>query len=67
MQMKKAEQLRERWKNKGNPTCDHPDLEKEYIQGYDTGSMVCTTCGESFYSSELEQEPETLRWRTKSK
>jgi len=67
MQMKKAEQLRERWKNKGNPPCAHLDLEKEYIEGSDTGSRVCTTCGESFISSELEQEPETLRWRPKSK
>lgn len=31
--MKKAERLRKQWENKGNPLCDHPVLDKEYIEG----------------------------------
>jgi len=67
MQMEKAEQLRKRWESKGNPPCDHPVLDKEYIKGWDTGDRVCTTCGQCFAPSELEQEPKTLRRRPKSK
>jgi hypothetical protein len=67
MQMKKAEQLRKQWESKGNPLCDHPVLDKEYIEGFDTGDRVCTTCGQCFAPSELEQEPKTYRWRPKSK
>jgi hypothetical protein len=45
MQADKAERLREAWAKKGNPSCDHPRLDKEYILGGDTGDVVCTTCG----------------------
>jgi hypothetical protein len=55
MQMKKAERLSKQWENKGNPPCDHPVLDKEYIEGFDTGDRVCTTCGQCFAPSELEQ------------
>ena len=48
MQMEKAKRLRERWGAKGNPTCDHPELDKEYYLGAQTGDYVCISCGESF-------------------
>jgi len=48
MQMKEAERLRKHWEAKGNPACDHPYLDKEYIEGFHTGDYVCTTCGKSF-------------------
>lgn len=66
MQMKKAEQLRKQWENKGNPPCDHPNLDKEYIEGFDTGDRVYTTCGQYFAPSELEQDPKNYRWKPKS-
>lgn len=42
MQIKKAEELREKW---GNKPCDHPSLEKEHALGSATGDYVCTQCG----------------------
>jgi len=44
MQSEKAAELRRAW---GDKPCDHPDLEKEYSLGADTGDYVCTTCGKS--------------------
>jgi len=66
MQMKQASALRKHWKTKGNPPCEHPNLDKEYIEGFGTGYRVCTTCGKSFAPLELEQDPETYQWRPKS-
>ena len=42
MQARKAHELRLAW---GNKPCSHPDLDKEYDLGADTGDLVCTTCG----------------------
>lgn len=44
MQLKNALELKKQW---GNKPCDHPQLEKEYFQGAQTGDYVCTTCGAS--------------------
>jgi hypothetical protein len=55
MQMDKARRLRAAWEKKGNPPCDHPNLDKEYMAGYDTGDKICTTCGKCFTPSEAEQ------------
>lgn len=43
MQMKKGQQLRERWGDK--PPCENPFFDKEYVYGSDTGDSVCTICG----------------------
>jgi hypothetical protein len=67
MQMKQAIALRKRWEAKGNPPCEHPNLDKEYIEGFDTGDRVCTTCGKSFAPSELEQDTKTYKRRPESK
>ena len=60
MQLKEANQLRKAW---GNAPCDHPNLEKEYSLGADTGDWVCTQCGRSFPRNQSEQsrdkQPET--------
>jgi len=38
--------LRERWKEKGNPACPHPELSPERsFSGVITGVSICTTCG----------------------
>lgn len=42
MQLEKAQSLRRTW---GNKPCNHPQTEKEYYLGSDTGDKVCTTCG----------------------
>jgi len=52
MQMKKAEALRKSW---GEKPCDHPDLDKEYDLGADTGDCVCTTCGAGFTAAEADE------------
>ena len=48
MQASDAAYLRQVWAAKGNPPCNHPATEKEYVLGSDTGDRVCTTCGETF-------------------
>ena len=47
MQMREAMRLRRAWEAMGNPPCEHPDVDKEYYLGADTGDEVCTTCGEA--------------------
>jgi hypothetical protein len=44
MQMLK---LREAWKKKGNPPCDHPYIDREYYLVSHTGDSVCTNCSET--------------------
>ena len=55
MQMKDAAQLRKNWAAKGNPPCKHSHLDKEYIEGFDTGDHVCVKCGKSFTDEEYEK------------
>lgn len=41
-----AAQLRQFWKDRGNPPCKHPKVELESVSNrYLTGKHVCTTCG----------------------
>lgn len=40
--MSKAARLRREW---GDKPCDHPQIEKEYYLGSDTGDYVCIRCG----------------------
>lgn len=65
MDMDEAKELRERWKAKGSPPCDHPTLDREYYvdktlsrsdpHRSNTGDKVCTTCGEDFSPQELHE------------
>jgi hypothetical protein len=52
MQHEKAQRLQA--SNNGAP-CDHPELDKEYMAGMQTGDYVCTSCGESFSPSEVSE------------
>jgi len=52
MQADKARDLREKWAAKGNPPCNHPELDKEYYLGADSGDQVCTICGKNFTPDE---------------
>jgi hypothetical protein len=60
MEMDKAHKLREAWKARGNPPCDHPEYTQELYLGSGTGDYVCTICG-------AYVEPEELRNRRDSK
>jgi hypothetical protein len=55
MQMDKAAQLNREW---GNKPCSHPNLEKEYHLGADTGDYVCSTCGESGWGRDWPEREE---------
>jgi hypothetical protein len=46
MQTSESMALMKAWEERGNPPCDHPQLDKEYYLGSATGDYVCTTCGE---------------------
>lgn len=48
MQMDKAQALKKSW---GDKPCGHPEIDREYCLGAQTGDYVCTTCGETFMSS----------------
>ena len=56
MQMRKAAALRDAWARKGNPPCEHPDLDREYDLGSNTGDYVCTVCGAANRREVLEAE-----------
>lgn len=43
--MNQLERIKEIRKDWGNKPCDHPNLEKEYFLGFDTGYYFCTQCG----------------------
>jgi hypothetical protein len=55
MQMENAAKLRDEWQRKDNPPCSHPRLDKEYHLGADTGDVVCTTCGETWWPNDPER------------
>jgi len=67
MQAEEARQRRERWQRKGNPPCDHPQLDKEYFLGANSGDYVCIQCGECFSPDELFIDPLTHKRRPKVK
>ncbi len=55
MQTRKAAQLRKVWTDKGDPPCEHLNLDKEYALGSNTGDVVCTTCGETWWRQDPER------------
>jgi hypothetical protein len=64
MQAKKAAKLHKEWVEKGNPPCDHVNLDKEYDLGADTGDLVCTSCGETWWRNNPNR-PTTDRFPAK--
>ena len=60
MQSERAKRLEWDWKAKGNSPCEHPQLEKEYLAGLDTGDLLCSSCGET------ASRPEWDKRRTQS-
>ena len=52
MQAKQAAQLRIEW---GNALCEHPEFDKEYDLGADTGDFICTQCGKEFSRNQRDE------------
>jgi hypothetical protein len=52
MQAKEARELRRQW---GKAPCDHPEFDKEYDLGANTGDYVCTRCGKAFTEEEKDK------------
>lgn len=46
------------------PPCEHSTQDKEYHLGADTGDLVCTSCGETWWRDDPER-PGTDRYPTK--
>jgi hypothetical protein len=55
VQMDKVAQIRKAWEAAGSPPCGHPDADREYYLGSNTGDYVCLTCGEPFSRSEWRE------------
>ena len=66
MLIEEALRLRQNWAMKGNPSCSHPTLDREYFQGKDTYNHVCMVCGQSFTRDQWEQENKRRENETKS-
>ena len=60
MQIWEVAALRRAWERKGNPPCQHPELDREYYLGANTGDYVCTTCGKSDRREVLEAQREEI-------
>ena len=58
MQIDEAKKLQREW---GDKPCGHPNVQKEYARGAQTGDFVCIQCGAIFDSLE---EWEGLRQNT---
>ncbi len=52
MKADEVRQLREAWKARGSPPCEHAIVDREYDLGADTGRKVCMACGASVPDSE---------------
>jgi hypothetical protein len=51
VQMDKVAEIRKAWEAAGSPPCEHPDVEREYYLGSNTGDRVCVRCGETVSTS----------------
>jgi hypothetical protein len=59
MQFDRAQELRKLW---GDKPCNHPEVDKEYYLGAQTGDLVCTQCGSTFLSyEEVEASRNAMR------
>ena len=54
--MRHAQQLQRKWNKRGNQHCRHPHVEPEYYYNAPTGEMVCTTCGYTAKSQNVERK-----------
>ena len=52
MQNEKTKRMRKAW---SDMPCDHPQFEKEYFLGSDSGDYLYTQCGRVFSRSQKEE------------
>ena len=52
MQSKRASEIRQKW---GSKKCDHPEFDKEYDLGAQTGDYICMQCGNCFTEREVKE------------
>jgi len=56
MYIHQAQRLRREWAAKGNPPCDHAQVQPETtVTRYSTGNWICVTCGKSM--PEVKEAP----------
>ena len=60
-QMAKFAELRQAWGEKGNPPCDHPDVDREHYLGSDTGDEGCLVCGDTWDRGSVRREGRPIR------
>lgn len=53
MQFERRMAIRKQW---GDKQCGHPFIEKEYMQGSQTGDYICTQCGREVEPAECKSE-----------
>jgi hypothetical protein len=47
-QMNKLQEIRAQWVAAGDKPCDHPNTDREYHLGSQTGDIGCLVCGRSW-------------------
>ncbi len=52
VQTAEAEEIRQRWIERGRPECSHEHKDKERYLGSDTGDWACLSCGLTWPRSE---------------
>lgn len=48
VQFAEANKIEARWIAAGSPYCEHPNIDKEYDLGMDSGDKRCLSCGDTF-------------------
>lgn len=48
VQMDKVAAIRMKWEESGGGECSHPQTDKEYYLGAQTGDDACLVCGETW-------------------
>lgn len=56
VQFSEANRIEQAWIDRGRPYCDHPDVDKEYGLGMDSGDRRCLNCGDTFTRSEWKSD-----------
>jgi hypothetical protein len=57
IQMPKVSEVTRRWKEAGEPYCDHSRHDKEYMFGADSGDYACLDCGLTWTRKDPVPEP----------
>lgn len=61
VQFAEANKIEQRWEANGRPYCEHPQVDKEYDLGMDSGDRRCLSCGDTFTYAEWKKGELTPR------